>query len=206
MKKISLLPDGYTELEYIESTGTQYITLSEFPTIYTKLEMNRVFDNNSSTPTTYFGILDNNGATIGFQNTYVANLFRGYYNYKWSLTDFGDTDFLIGVHKIKIWNGGVAVDENIIFNKQLSSMSFSDSAKKYGFPVIGFAYLSWVKPDGRSFTNLKLMNLMWYENNVMKYNFIPALDITGKPCLYDTVSKKAFYNQGTGEFLYKEKE
>ena len=29
-----------------------------------------------------------------------------------------------------------------------------------------------------------------------------CLDKNGKPCMFDTVSKKPFYNQGTGEFLY----
>ena len=34
-------------------------------------------------------------------------------------------------------------------------------------------------------------------------NLIPALDRNGTPCMYDTVSKKTFYNAGTGEFLYE---
>ena len=34
-------------------------------------------------------------------------------------------------------------------------------------------------------------------------NLIPALDRNGTPCMYDTVSKQTFYNEGTGEFLYE---
>ena len=34
-------------------------------------------------------------------------------------------------------------------------------------------------------------------------NLIPALDRNGTPCMYDTVSKKTFYNERTGEFLYE---
>ena len=34
-------------------------------------------------------------------------------------------------------------------------------------------------------------------------NLIPALDRNGTPCMYDTVSKQAFYNERTGEFLYE---
>ena len=33
-------------------------------------------------------------------------------------------------------------------------------------------------------------------------NYIPALDPTGAPCMYDLVSKTPFYNKGTGDFLY----
>lgn len=31
---------------------------------------------------------------------------------------------------------------------------------------------------------------------------IPAIDPTGAPCMFDTVTRTAFYNSGTGDFLY----
>lgn len=31
---------------------------------------------------------------------------------------------------------------------------------------------------------------------------LPCLDSTGAPCIFDKVSKKTFYNQGSGDFLY----
>ena len=34
-------------------------------------------------------------------------------------------------------------------------------------------------------------------------NYIPSLDQSGRPCMYDTVTKQPFYNQGTGEFGYE---
>ena len=34
-------------------------------------------------------------------------------------------------------------------------------------------------------------------------NLIPALDRNGTPCMYYTVSKKTFYNERTGDFLYE---
>lgn len=33
-------------------------------------------------------------------------------------------------------------------------------------------------------------------------NLVPCLDETGAPCMYDTVSKRPFYNAGAGDFLY----
>ena len=46
---------------------------------------------------------------------------------------------------------------------------------------------------------------MW-ENGELVRNFVPSIDRAYRPCMYDTVTKQSFYNQGTGEFLYKEKE
>lgn len=40
------------------------------------------------------------------------------------------------------------------------------------------------------------------EESERKMNLIPCLDSDNKPCMYDAISKKTFYNNGTGEFLY----
>lgn len=39
------------------------------------------------------------------------------------------------------------------------------------------------------------------EAGVLKLNFVPALDPTGAPCMFDTVSRKPFYNSGSGDFV-----
>ena len=60
--------------------------------------------------------------------------------------------------------------------------------------------------SNRFFAYYKCRYFKLYENNKIIFNLIPALDVSKKPCMYDTVTKQSFYNQGTGEFLYKEKE
>ena len=48
-----------------------------------------------------------------------------------------------------------------------------------------------------------------FRNGQLQLNFIPALDDTGTPCMFDTVSQTAFYNKGASveeggkDFLYK---
>ena len=37
-----------------------------------------------------------------------------------------------------------------------------------------------------------------------QFNFIPVLDLSGRPAMYDEVSGQFFYNQGTGEFTWGE--
>lgn len=39
-------------------------------------------------------------------------------------------------------------------------------------------------------------------NDELIMNLLPRLDKNGKPCMFDTVSKKPFYNEGVGKFLY----
>ena len=82
-----------------------------------------------------------------------------------------------------------------------------DNMEEIGNSTNATIYLFARNYNGFSFgAKLKMYKCIIYENSIEVRNFIPVLDSQGKPCMYDTVSKKAFYNQGTGEFLYKEKE
>ena len=48
----------------------------------------------------------------------------------------------------------------------------------------------------------KIYSASLYNGTKMAFNGIPVLDSNNVPCVYDTVSKRPYYNQGTGEFLY----
>lgn len=41
-----------------------------------------------------------------------------------------------------------------------------------------------------------------YDGENLVRDFLPCLDADGVPCLYDLISKTAFYNQGTGSFTW----
>lgn len=41
-----------------------------------------------------------------------------------------------------------------------------------------------------------------YNNGSILRDFVPTVDDVERPCLFDKVEKKCYYNQGTGEFLY----
>ena len=45
-----------------------------------------------------------------------------------------------------------------------------------------------------------------WDKGVLVRDLIPVLDLGDKPCMYDKVSGEFFYNTGTGEFLYAIKE
>ena len=44
------------------------------------------------------------------------------------------------------------------------------------------------------------------EDDILIHEFLPYLDKNNKPCMIDTVTRKAYYNSGTGEFTYEEVE
>ena len=50
--------------------------------------------------------------------------------------------------------------------------------------------------------NLQLYSFKIYDNNTLVRDYIPVLGLSSRPCLFDKLEKKCYYNRGTGEFLY----
>ena len=45
---------------------------------------------------------------------------------------------------------------------------------------------------------------IWDKDENLVRDYIPCLDPSGRPCMFDNVTGTAFYNQGNGEFTYGE--
>ena len=58
--------------------------------------------------------------------------------------------------------------------------------------------------SGSTTTHPRIFGFRCYYNDVILRDFIPVLDISGRPAMYDEVSGQFFYNQGTGEFTWGE--
>lgn len=197
----------YTKLEYIESTGTQYIDIGICPNKITNMSI--VVTASCSTNTWLFGCRNstsgNNQGRFGY---YLAHLGAGqqtnpqygnvnYINYNNAVNLTNKTIILCnsqGLYQndIKICdfqrtNGSPTGDYSIyLLSCNTAGVPESNriSAKIYGCQVYAYSY-----PGGD-----KIMDL------------IPVYDNEKKvPCLYDNVYHKFYYNSGEGEFLYKPK-
>ena len=47
----------------------------------------------------------------------------------------------------------------------------------------------------------RIYNATISQGNAIESNYVPALDPTGAPCMFDLVTRKPFYNAGTGDFV-----
>lgn len=52
------------------------------------------------------------------------------------------------------------------------------------------------------YARMKLYSCAMYDGGRKIRDFKPCLDADGVPCLYDLISKTAFYNQGSGSFTW----
>ena len=201
--------NNYTQLEYIESTGTQYIlTNNVYPQNGDKLEIEAYLRYSSFSDLnnrTSFGIWDNNGATIGFQfgvasTSDTSPIFNGYYADNWSsITSIG-ASLNVGWHKIELTNTAIKIDNSSYSISTPSSFTFSSNALALGgFPIIGCAYLSWSGLDKKKCI---YKSIKWYKNSNLIYDFIPVKrNADNEIGLFDKVGKKFYTNAGTGTFI-----
>lgn len=181
----------YTPLNYIGSTNTQQIDTNYYPKKdKTKVIMDIEFTKLSP---------DHNGGCI--------------FGCVWSVNGFVLTDIWQNSQQTLRWHNG-------------SWANTTNYRTKVGDRIMVEAYQGTVKIDGvveiqitsgtgsmssplklfsmssshPSYINLYSCKI--YEEDNLKFDFIPVLDENGLPCLYDKVSETYFYNTGSGTFIY----
>lgn len=183
------LPQGYTALEYIQSSGTQYI------------DTGRKLTQDSDIIIDFMIIdrLDNDAGILGSRESPSKNnlalfkqrsdrLFVGdfsaYPKYRFT------TASSLNRTKIRMNKTGVWVND-------ILRTSWSNVAN-FKTPTNGLIF----DVGNNNWTgNRASMRLYSYTNrNAQK--LVPCLDTNGIPCLYDLISKTAFYNQGGGSFTW----
>lgn len=183
------LPNGYTEVQYIESTGTQWINTGFKPNQNTRVKMDcNVIGFNSSDAFLF-------GARIAAGNTafYVA---ADDDNAKW-WTCFGSNqwspnDTCTGKHSIDFNQNVLTLDEkNFTFEKTTFQSSYN---------LLLFATITNGNVDSQR-GKMAVYSCQIYDDGNLIRDFIPCIDPTGAVGLYDLVGRKFYRNAGTGVFL-----
>ena len=180
------LPEGYTALEYIQSSGTQYIDTGHKLTQDSDITIDfKLINNNKSV-----GILGsresaakNNLAMFRDGGLFIGD-FSEYPKYRFKANEsFNRT-------KIRMNKTGVLV--NGVLNTSWSGVA------NFETPTNGLIF----DIGNNNWTgNKAVMQLYSYtDGNTQK--LVPCLDTEGVPCMYDLVSQKPFYNAGTGSFTW----
>ena len=180
------LPEGYTALEYIQSSGTQYIDTGRKLTQDSDIIIDfKIINNNKSVG--IFGAREsaakNNLALFRDGDLFVGD-FSEYPKYRFKANvSFNRT-------KIRMNKTGVLV--NGILNTSWSNVA------NFETPTNGLIF----DVGNNNWTgNKAVMQLYSYtDGNTQK--LVPCLDTEGVPCMYDLVSQKPFYNAGTGSFTW----
>lgn len=181
------LPSGYTQLEYLQSTGTQYIDTGFKPNQNTRVvcktvcqvssTANWVFGARTSSSSNQYTFL---GASAG---TYASGFATAAVNFPSSL----NTTKPIVVDKNKTVttiNGGNAVTN--------TSATFTAPVNLALFAVNTNGTISYGK--------VKLYYVQIYDNGTLIRNMVPVKNSSGTLGMYDTVNGVFYANVGSGTF------
>jgi len=186
-----LLPSGYRQLEYIESTGTQWINtnVGNLPTVrlktevaYTDLSRQNAMGWGSSQ---YREVFRFDCYTNGF-----SYLFGDDSNTRFNATPIPDMDW-------HVWDLGPG-------SQKFDGVEYSQrTITRTGNTLYLFALHAQWTSALTSPCYCKMKYCIIERNNVSERHYLPALRISdSKPGLYDIINNQFYTNAGTGEFLY----
>ena len=183
-----VLPEGCTELEYIESTGTQYIDTLFIP-IFGDVITTRAERIGKNAPIFYAG--NANQLTIlpseyGYNRGLIyTKYFQGATNAVSFPIKYFDIDGLF--HNLYFCKDGLYIDE-------IKVCKISDNRNDADTSISLFRC-------NTIFGEVRIANFSLVRDNTILLDLIPVLDKNDVVCMYDKVNKKFYYNQGTGEFI-----
>ena len=192
----------YTELEYIESTGTQYIDTGICIGKYT----NCVFVMTAACSTENKFLFGSRNSTTGTNQGrfayYVSSLQEG----KQTNPQYGNTNIIAYNNVVDLTNKTtirLGVDGFYQNDTKICSVSGSPTSK-YSVYLLSCNTGGYVADARRM--SAKLYGCQIYTGSQKIIDLIPVFDNKiGVACMYDKISNEFLYNKGTGKFLYEYK-
>ncbi|MBQ6517221.1 MAG: hypothetical protein IJI14_00790 [Anaerolineaceae bacterium] len=201
-----VLPHEYIQLEWIESTGTQYIDTGvtggsetyfevEFITYnpITKVSSGAILGARTRSELEDYSLSTYAGVTLDKGRFYnVGTTYDG-----WNHIGVYDANLSVGVKQTCSYRNGVYTDPLGNTTTATLSETFESQANIY---VFAKNYLDKNAANELGLVRLYHLNL-WKGNNLVR-DFIPCYRLPdGEIGLYDTVNDVFYTNQGTGEFI-----
>ena len=186
------LLDRYQKCAFLQSNGKQYISVDDYiPQIGDSLSI--IFVRMDYTSGAIFSAGTGGYQTISFLGDYEASMYMRYFT-------SGNASLTYGISvREKPYNMRFFSDGKIM----IDGAEIMDEVYKAKQPVNTNLYLFIRANLTKGFAG-KILGFQADRSGETILNLVPALrSIDGKPGMLDTVSKKFYVNQGTGEFLYE---
>lgn len=187
------LPDGYNELEYIESSGTQYIDTEFKPNGTTKIVCDFQMVNQGTEQQGVFGSRPGASGRFTVFTGKSTGALQVDYNTSEILAESGNSISGLNLNN----RNTIEVSNSLIINgntiKTVSAVSFTSTYNLFLFANnnVGTAQLP---------GTLKLYSCQIYDNGLLVRDFIPCKKANGTVGVLDNVNSVFYGNTGTGVF------
>ena len=190
------LPSGYTAVNYLQSSGTQWINTEITPSQDTKVIIKfmangwgyesliggRAGSNSNDQFTTYFDSGSGGRFLFRMDGMSSAITYTGFRQETIYTAELSGTkmEFMLEDGTIS-FTSGVTISD---FSSTVPMLLFK-AQNINGTGLIGKVYFCKI----------------YHQDNLVR-DFQPCLDTEGAPCMFDFVSRKSFYNVNTGSFTW----
>lgn len=182
---MSGLPSGYTQLEYIQSSGTQYIDTKFKPNQNTRVV--GVFKTiDTGIPYFWWGARTSS-ETVNFCTLRVGSGVR---------SDYGES-------KVKVLSSPSTEKVLIDQSKNICTYATTSIENEISTFVSQYSLFLFAANTGGQagyFGHHKMYSCKIYDNETLVRDFVPCKNATGAVGLYDTVEGQFYANAGTGTF------
>lgn len=185
----SLLPYGYTQVEYIQSTGTQYIVTDFEPNQDTRVVVD--FQYTELAGTFVFGSRMAPASEAYTLSVSSSNFVSAYGN-------IGNKNF----SSANTERHTVDKDKNLVYydGKLRYTFTGTDNVFECSNPLTIFACY-YVSNKGYAPSKAKIYSFKIYDNEVLARDYIPCINPNGEVGLYDIVNKAFVGNSGSGTLI-----
>ena len=187
---------GYTQLQYIRTTGTQYIDTGYVANSNTRVVMAFQLANEGQESSFLFGAR----AGVG-ERTYTvfwnSNGWQSDYNSTRTVitgSSYLNTDLIIDKNK------GVATLYEMATGNQYATTNQGTPT----FTTNSTLLIAAITQANAPRLQAKIKAIYYvkvYDNGTLIRDYIPVLDESGVTCFYDKQNKQYYYNAGTGDFV-----
>ena len=185
---MSGLPSGYTKLEYIQSSGNQWINTGFTPKSTTRVKMSAKFLGGTTGSALFGARSEPSGVdSKSFTLFVVSQKPRSDY--------FGSSKFgaqTVSASQVKIdWNKNVCMIDSDTITHTATSAASNQVLYIFAVNTAGSATFP---------ASMQLYSCAIYDNGTLVRDFIPCKNASGAVGLYDTVGRQFYANAGTGTF------
>ena len=175
------IPEGYTELESITSSGTQYINTGVNPTSNTRVEL-RMSTSQSGSKTVF-------GSDVGWTaNGFALGVnFAHYGTRNGSFTGLNDG----GAHTVDFNRNSISLDGAKV-------LTLGEAIFELAYPL--YLFCNDRSSAAQEHTSMTLYACKIYEQTHLVRDLVPCKDPAGAIGLYDIVEARFYKNAGSGAF------
>lgn len=186
----SRLPDGYTELDSIQSSGTQYINTGVIGK--TGVSASFTFDLLSANESTFLGSYGNS------QRFYLLGLSGSSFYYAYgNLGTLSGFTPAVGT-RYTVTSSFLSNSQTVEINGTTVLNATSSSSINTGQSLYLFA--NNVQGNLADYSSITLYSCQIYDNGILVRDFVPCKNPSNAVGLYDLVSGQFYGNSGTGSF------